>query len=429
MGMNMLLERLRDNDKEGLFEASPSIVCYKTGIPTLDYQLGYRLVSRDINDNIVDTHDMLGVVGGSLITLIGKNGTAKTASAIKMAGEIVKDFDNAFAMHYDLEQACSMTRVKNITGFTNKQLLQKYILKSSKSYIEDIFDTVMDICQEKEKNKTDYQYVADFKNEFGQEVKLYQPTVVIIDSIPSLGPKPKSKTVKAKKGSGQEDYTVEDIEMDGNTYQMRKAKEISQFFGKLILNMRAYNITIICINHIQQKIEINPFAKSQAQNLYLKQDESLPGGVAPLYYANTLVKHVAVGASKATKEEDGYAGFVVNMEIIKSRTNISGVKVPAVYDQDTGFSTERTLLEYARGLNLVTGGRKNARYLVGRDDVKFNELDIVNEYKNRPEVQEVFGDVVIPQLQGMLSTVGEDDLEKMGEDIAPMPQELEDMIM
>ena len=80
---NPLLQALRENDKEGLFAASPSMVCYSTGIPTLDYQLGYTLVSRDENDNIINTHDSLGLVGGSFITIIGKSGTAKTALAWK----------------------------------------------------------------------------------------------------------------------------------------------------------------------------------------------------------------------------------------------------------------------------------------------------------------------------------------------------------
>jgi hypothetical protein len=39
--------------------------------------------------------------------------------------------------------------------------------------------------------------------------------------------------------------------------------------------IKTYNITVMCINHINAKIEINPFAKSQPQLMYLKMDESL----------------------------------------------------------------------------------------------------------------------------------------------------------
>ena len=138
------------------------------------------------------------------------------------------------------------------------------------------------------------------------------------------------------------------------------------------------------------------------------------GGNAPIYFANTLIKHVAVGSSKANQEEDGYTGFRINAEIIKSRTNISGAKVPMVYDQDHGFSKERTLLEFARDLGLINGARIAARYLGDDDSVKFNEKDIVNEYRNREEVRAMFDKWVYPHLEEMLSRVGIKN--KVGED-------------
>lgn len=279
---NPLLQALRENDKEGLFAASPSMVCYSTGIPTLDYQLGYTLVSRDENDNIINTHDSLGLVGGSFITIIGKSGTAKTALACKMAAEIVKPFPSGFVNHYDLEQALNPTRIMNLTGLTTKEYMDHYVLKSSRSYIEDIFDTIMEIANEKQKNKKLYQYTTDFKDEFGQPITLYEPTVFIIDSIPVLATRPEQKKVKAKKGSGQEDYYVEDQEIEGQTYALRVAKALKQFFSRLIPIIKEFNITIISINHINQKLEMNAFAKTQAQVLYLKADETLPGGNAPI---------------------------------------------------------------------------------------------------------------------------------------------------
>lgn len=130
------------------------------------------------------------------------------------------------------------------------------------------------------------------------------------------------------------------------------------------------------------------------------------GGNAPIYFANTLIKHVAVGSSKAKVEEDGYSGFRINAEIIKSRTNISGANVPMVYDQDNGFSKERTLLEFARDLGLINGARIASRYLGDDDSVKFNEKDIVNEYRNREEVRLAFDKWVYPELEKLLSRVG-----------------------
>lgn len=133
------------------------------------------------------------------------------------------------------------------------------------------------------------------------------------------------------------------------------------------------------------------------------------------YFANTLIKHVAVGSSKCTVEEDGYSGFRINAEIIKSRTNISGAKVPMIYDQDHGFSMERSLLEYARDLGLINGARVAARYLGDDDSVKFNEKDIVNEYQNREEVRAAFDKWVYPHLEALLSRVNKDEEKEMME--------------
>lgn len=424
---NLLLKRLRENDQDNLFEQSNSLVPYKTGLDLLDYRLGYKLVAKDMNENIIGNHDAIGVVGGSFITLIGKSGTAKTAMACKMAANIVKPYKNGLVIHFDLEGAMTLTRYRNLTNLTNKELSEHIILKSDRTYLENITDTIMAITQEKAKHKKDYTYTTEFKNEFGEKMDLYVPTVFVIDSIPQLSMKPEQKKVKAKKGSGEEDYMIDNIELGKNTYAMRVARDLTQFFKQYLSIIREYNITIISINHIHPKIQIdNPFAKSQAQVLYLKQDEQLPGGTATVYYANTIIKNVAVGTSKANIEEDGYAGFTVKSEIIKSRTNISGVSVPLVYDQNRGFSNERSLLYYAKEeLGILNGGRRNSRYIGDNKDVRFDELNFVEEFK-RPEVKQVLMDAVQPHLEAML--FGTTDVSEFGDNIGLTEEQFFDII-
>lgn len=424
---NLLLKRLRENDQDNLFEQSNSLVPYKTGLDLLDYRLGYKLVAKDMDENIIGNHDAIGVVGGSFITLIGKSGTAKTAMACKMAANIVKPYKNGLVIHFDLEGAMTLTRYRNLTNLTNKELSEHIILKSDRTYLENITDTIMAITQEKAKHKKDYTYTTEFKNEFGEKMDLYVPTVFVIDSIPQLSMKPEQKKVKAKKGSGEEDYMVDNIELGKNTYAMRVARDLTQFFKQYLSIIREYNITIISINHIHPKIQIdNPFAKSQAQVLYLKQDEQLPGGTATVYYANTIIKNVAIGSSKANIEEDGYAGFTVKSEIIKSRTNISGVSVPLVYDQNTGFSNERSLLYYAKEeLGVLNGGRRNSRYIGDNKDVRFDELNFVEEFK-RPEVKQVLMDAVQPHLEAML--FGTSDVSEFGDNIGLTEDQFFDII-
>ena len=115
--------------------------------------------------------------------------------------------------------------------------------------------------------------------------------------------------------------------------------------------IKTYNITIFAINHINTKIEVSAFAKTQAQTMYLKQDESLPGGSAPIYYANTLIKFIS--STKYKQEDDGFDGFMVKAELIKSRSNKAGQSCNLIYNQLTGFDPIMTLYQYAADNDLI----------------------------------------------------------------------------
>ena len=255
---NRLLDRLRSEDKKGLFNSSQVSTTYPTGFLPFDYLNGYKVKVVDGDENIVDVYPAVGITGGTFITVIGKSGVAKTTFVIQTAYNIVKDFaDDAFVMIYDLEQALNYTRIKNITKASQKELDNKIVLRQEKNYIEDIFDSIISIANMKEANKKEFQYDTGIVDEFGKPIVAYVPTVVVIDSIPTLASKDT------------------DEEMKGGTDAARMAKAIKQFYSKLMPIIKTYNITVFTINHINAKLEINAFTKTQPQVMYLKADESL----------------------------------------------------------------------------------------------------------------------------------------------------------
>ena len=262
---NRLLSKLREKDKKGLFNSSQVSVTYPTGFVPFDYLNGYKVKVMDLEENLVGTYPAVGITGGTFVTIIGKSGVAKTTWTIQTAFNMVKNFsDDAFVMCYDLEQALNYTRIKNITGATQEELNNKFVLRQEKNYIEDIFDTIISIANMKESNKVDFMYDTGNVDEFNNPIKAFIPTVIIIDSIPTLASK----------------ETDGDEEMKSQTDAMKAAKQLKQFYSRLMPIIKTYNITIFSINHINVKIDINPFAKTQNQIMYLKQDESLenPGG-------------------------------------------------------------------------------------------------------------------------------------------------------
>lgn len=146
------------------------------------------------------------------------------------------------------------------------------------------------------------------------------------------------------------------------------------------------------------------------------------GGDASVYYANNIFKNVSIGGTKATKEEDGYDGFAIRCELVKSRTNKAGHSCVLIYDQAKGFDPALSLLQFAREEGLIGGARKNARYFVGHEDIKFNEKDFVNEFLTREEVRFAAHDVTIPLLTSQLSKVDGDEIARMNESMKNIPK-------
>ena len=253
-----LLDRLRETDKKGLFTPSCTSVSYPTGFATFDYKNGYNVTVMDDDENVLDMYPSIGIRGGTFVTVVGKSSTAKSTFLIQSAYNMVKDIDNAFVIHIDLEQSTSYTRVKAVTKATQIKLKEKYIIRQEKNYIEDIYDMIIEIAKKKELYREEYTYDTGLLDEFGNKITYYVPNVIIIDSIPTLA------SIEASDA------------IEGGTYSNRVAKVIAQFYKRLMPIIKQYNITVVAVNHLNVKMEMNAFQKTQAQVMYMKQDEAMP---------------------------------------------------------------------------------------------------------------------------------------------------------
>lgn len=385
-----LIDRLRKKDKNGLFLPAQTSVSYPTGFLPFDYRNGYKVQVLDTSKSSIKTYASIGVMGGTFVTIIGKSGVAKTTWCVQTAYNMIKDYgENAFVIHYDLEQALNYTRIQNITGANPQDLTDRYILRQEKNYLEDIFDSIIAIANEKEADKKAFQYNTGLVDEFNNPITTYVPTVVLIDSIPSLASK-----------------DMDEEEMKGQTEAMRMAQKLKQFYKKLLPVIKTYNITVFTINHINSKVEMNAFTKTQPQVMYLKMDESVPGGTAPIYYANTFVKFVSAG--KFNTEDNGFDGFMVRAELLKSRSNKAGQSCNMIYNQATGFDPILTLYQYAEDEGLVDG-RNPYRYFKGYEDAKFDSRKFRKDFNDNAKVREALMQTVVPRLESMLSYVNENE--------------------
>lgn len=405
-----LMDELRSLDgsskEPSYFDTGTGSLSYKTGIPQLDYYLGYRVNSYNKNNEIIKSYNAVGIGNGSIVTFIGKPSTSKTTTAVQIAGNIVRPFQNGSVIHFDLEQGMNYSRVQNLTRFP-MPLIQagKYTIRQELNSIGDIKKSIMKLYFTKVQNTDKYQYNSHELNEFGEEIITYEPSVVIIDSIASLG-------------SGFSDgdkKSIEKLEEIGSqTEKMRVTAEIGRFFTEILPYLKKANIILICINQIKSKPQLG-FLPQPADLLYLNQDESLPGGKAPAYYASVMLKFIAVGSEKYTEEDDGFGGFGVKAMVIKSRGNQAGRFVSLIYDKVRGIDALRSSIKFAKDSGL-TGGNKNSFYFLSDKEEKFSLKHVHEDFKERRHLYRILYDNIVPLLESKLSMLQPDELDVLDEE-------------
>jgi len=158
------------------------------------------------------------------------------------------------------------SRIQNLTKFSMSDIKAgKYILRQELNTINDIKATLMRIYKKKVDNPDQYKYKTGKMNEFGEEIELFEPTVIIIDSIATLS-------------TGFNENDKKDMarleEVGSQTERMRITGEIGRFFNEVLPYLRRANIILITINQIKDKPQLG-FIHEPSEILYLDQNESL----------------------------------------------------------------------------------------------------------------------------------------------------------
>lgn len=293
------------------------------------------------------------------------------------------------------------SRIQTLTRFNMADIMDgKYILRQEKTTLEDMKKTIMDLYKEKTSKPDVYKYKTGKLNEFGQEIELYEPSVIILDSIATI-------TMSLNENDKKDLAKLEEV--SSQTDRMRLTAEIGRFFNEIMPYIRTANITLIAIN----QIKTNPgmgVVKSPSEILYLKQDETLPGGRTPQFLAHVLIKFVAVGSEKYNLEDDGFDGFGVRLEIIKSRTNQAGQTVPLIYDKVRGIDSLRSSVNYAKELGML-GGNRNGYYFGDNKENKFTLKNMHQDFKDNRDLYKILYGNIIPVLESRLSAVTPEEME------------------
>lgn len=409
MAYNPLIAALKANAAKGedYFSNNATVVSYKTGFPVLDYYLGYQVNVYDKDDKLEMSYPSIGIPAGSIVTGIGKPSTGKTTIFSQIAANIVRPFESGFVLHFDLEQSQNYSRIQVLSKFSMSEIeAGKYILRQEKNSINDIKASIVKIYREKIDNPNLYLYNTCKKNEFGEDIIIYQPTVVVIDSIASLA-------TDINENDKKEREKMEEVSSQPD--RMRLAGEISRLITELLPILKSANIIVLMINQIKAKGQIG-IMPSAADVLYLKQDETLPGGRAPTYYASILLKFTAIGSEKYTLEDNGFDGFGTAIDIIKSRVNQAGQRVELVYDKVRGADSLRSTLSYAKELGLITGNKNKMYFVNDPEKTSFSMVHVHEDFSANKELYKLMYNNVLPVLESRLSKVSDEELEVIPEE-------------
>lgn len=368
--MSLLATAFREavnKDKSKTYHSSEMdySVSYQTGLLPFDFANGYI---QDVNGKLKFE---LGISDGSINEIIGASGVGKTTLIINAACNIIKPFKTSCIFFEQAEVGTNIQRIKNLSGYQSDiDFTNRIIVRDAGITIESIYERIRMIHDIKCDNPDKYLYSTGMINMRGEPVMKFEPTVVLIDSI---------KMIYSKKNTEADETN----NMTGAT----NAKSNAEYYGKMVPLCREANIIIIAINHITTDIQTGMMPK-KPEFPWLKQGEHLPGSKLLHYISNTITR-LDIKSKLKSDEGFGIDGTLVQVDMVKSRTNKSGrSRCILVFDQETGFDNDISLFLILKEMKLIEGAGAFLR-LPGCD-VKFSQKGFKQAISDNPELYNAF---------------------------------------
>lgn len=356
---------------------------YPTGFLTFDYMNG--TVVHVESENMQFSYNSIGIIDGSLVTVIGRSGCGKTTWTVQSAGNIIRPYPEACIYMDSLEGGIVDTRVSQLLKLSGKDLTDRYIPRNTGITAENFYERIKMVHDLKMENYSEFLYDTGTFSTTGEKIYKLQPTVYILDSLALLMPEKIS----------------EEDELSGQMSATAAAKTNTRVFKQIVPLLKAANIILFVINHITEQVEISAFSKSQGQLSYLKPGERLGGGRAAIYVSNLLVR---LDDHSKMKEDEGFGidGTLVDFTLLKSRTAHAGSKVTLVFNYDTGFDAELSLLYFLKANKMVNGAGAYL-YLGDRSDLKFSQKQFKSKLRENEEFRKVFTEIITEALQTLIN--------------------------
>lgn len=384
--MGLLLDRYKSimgADKDPKMGEASFDVMYPTGFLPFDFLNGYVVKVKTPNGDEFE-YNSIGVLDGSSTVIIGRPGSGKTSFAVQAGANIIRPFENAAMYIDDIEGGSNKARMYKLSGFSPEEAEKRIRYRNSAISAENFYERIYKIYEEKLSHIDDYEYDTGLLDFTGKKVYKLIPTVYILDSLAMLMP----------------DKITEEEELTGQMSATASAKTNTAALKRIIPKLKAANIILFVVNHINDKVDINPFAKTKAQIQGLKPDETLPGGKANNYLANNLIR---LDDNTKLKDSEGLGinGKYVDFSIVKSRTNQPFRSVTLVLDFNRGYDPILSLFTFMKSNGYISS--KGAYMSLEGSDIKFTQKGFMEKLFSDAEFASEFNTVCMNRLTELLA--------------------------
>lgn len=373
-----LVDRFRDvvaKEKDARLKSEATYdVQYPTGFMDLDYNLGQKISVYDNMGNVIATYDSIGIVDGSINMVVGRTGCGKSTFCKQVAGNIVRPFPTASIFEDSVEGGVTGRRNEILLNMTPQEVHSRLHMRNEGVTSEAFFKRFKTIFDIKMNERDKFLYDTGKRDSMGNPIIKLEPTVYILDSLAVLVP----------------EKLAEEEEVSGQMSTTAAAKLLARIFRTLVAMCKAANIIMFAINHITDDVSINPMQKKKAQNIYLDQGETTPGGKTPFYLSNNVFR---LEDSRKSKEMEalGVTGVMVDVCVLKSRTSVAkrDPVCTLIFEQARGFNPMLSLLVSLKSYNMI-GGAGAYLYLMGHEDIKFSQKKFMTLLKENPDFYKAF---------------------------------------
>ena len=155
-----LAERFREKvksvkDYRMKFEAEQDVM-YPTGFLGFDYLNGTTVHVK--SDTMDFTYNSIGIIDGSMVSVIGRTGCGKTTFILQAAAEIIRPYPTACIYHDDVEGGIVQSRKEILTHMHGEEFSKRYISRNAGVTAENFFERVKIIHDLKMEDRESFEY-------------------------------------------------------------------------------------------------------------------------------------------------------------------------------------------------------------------------------------------------------------------------------